>query len=216
MDALAQFNRDVAAQLNGVAEEMKPIATSRLRSAVGSVPLGYERALDWEKLRAEMEQMELVGSWQPGAASAQDALLTMANIMNCAPNAIGDPAPHVFNARTLAGCARRILDAKEKPLPPCPLSTAVWDLGGVQFHFAAAELFAVTGLCLKQLAPDKVCLPVGCCAPLVGYLPTREATKQGGYEADYAWRYYGHLAPFAADSEEKVRQLFQELLKEIS
>jgi hypothetical protein len=35
---------------------------------------------------------------------------------------------------------------------------------------------------------------VGYSSPLVGYLPTDEALIKGGYEVDYAYRFYGHPA----------------------
>lgn len=206
------YGRRIAEQLDGIVSEMRPVADAPLRSIATSLPLAYDRNIDTVKWKRELEQFELLASWNPDAPGAAKALRAMADLMNCDPDDVPDPGMHAFNARTLAMTMRRTLEAVQHEIPPCPLSLAVWSMGDVVLVFAGAELFAQTGLDLKKLVPVKVCLPVGYCAPLVGYLPTRQAVKLGGYEADYAWRYYGHPAPFAADSEERVRAMMHDLL----
>lgn len=211
-----EYGQQLGQQVKGFADELRPVAITSVRSASTMFPLQYERAIDTVKLKREMEQFEIVASWRPGAPGADEAVRVMADIMNIDPKDVPDPEKHAFNARTLAMTMRRTLKAIEQKLPPCPLFLAAWDIGDVCFHFAGAELFAWTGLELKKLAPGKIVLPVGYCAPLVGYLPTRDAMKEGGYEADYAWRYYGHPATFKSDSEERVRQRFKELVEKTS
>jgi hypothetical protein len=58
-------------------------------------------------------------------------------------------------------------------------------------------------------------LPVSYLAPLVGYVPDREAIGLGGYEVNDAWQFYGHLAPFDSGSEELVVEAISSLIDQL-
>jgi hypothetical protein len=45
----------------------------------------------------------------------------------------------------------------------------------------------------------------------VGYVPDRASMEKGGYEADDAWRFYGHPAAFALDTEERIVETIRSL-----
>ncbi|NQU11129.1 hypothetical protein HQ590_10090 [bacterium] len=214
-DEAIRCGRQIAGQLAGVAAHLCPSPTPRLGSAATTVRLDYDRRLDADGLRRELDQLAVIADWQPGTVPSEQVLRVLADIMNVEPGAAPDMAMHAHSARVLVAAGRRTLAALEDGGAPaaCPLSLAVWDLGGVVLLFAAAELFAVTGLRLRESAPGRIAVPVGYGAPLVGYIPTREAVAQDGYEVEHAWRYYGHPLPFAAASEEKVRQGLAELVE---
>jgi neutral ceramidase len=136
----------------------------------------------------------------------QDAVRAFKNTMNMPPDASLDPQQSRFIALALAVSARRTLAAIEKggAMPPCKLHLAAWRLGKYVLLFLACEALTTTGLRLRALNPGMVILPVTYLAPLLGYLPDREALRLGGYEVSEAWRFYGHPAPFAEDSEKRV------------
>ncbi len=57
---------------------------------------------------------------------------------------------------------------------------------------------------------------VGCANGLVGYLPTRTALVEGGYETHRAQMMSGLRGPFAADTEERIHSALRSLLEEPS
>ncbi len=85
-------------------------------------------------------------------------------------------------------------------------------MGEVALVFIAAEVFAITGYKIKNLRDSLTILPVSYMSPLVGYLPDAHSKEWGGYEVDYAWRFYDHVAPFAVDSEQRVVAVVDTLL----
>jgi len=59
-----------------------------------------------------------------------------------------------------------------------------------------------TALRLRRTFPGRCVNLVGYASPLVGSLPPDSDLADGGYEADFAYRFYGHPAPFARGSEQ--------------
>jgi hypothetical protein len=90
-------------------------------------------------------------------------------------------------------------------------------MGEMLLIFLPGEIFSTTGLKIRSLRKDLNILLVSYLAPLVGYIPDREALALGGYEVDDAWRFYKQPAAFAPDSEahlvDEVAGLIQELGK---
>jgi hypothetical protein len=82
--------------------------------------------------------------------------------------------------------------------------------------FLAGEIFSSTGQKIRALGNQCRILPVSYLAPLVGYIPDREALSLGGYEVNDAWRFYGQLAPFAVDSEERLVEIVAKLIGELT
>ena len=109
-------------------------------------------------------------------------------------------------AYVLSGSVQKTLKALRsgRPLPPQYMHIKLWQLGDYVLTFLSGEIFSATGARLRELSQKRTVLPVSCLAPLLGYLPDRKAIGQGGYEVEDAWRFYGHPAPFASDSEERV------------
>lgn len=182
-------------------------ATSAFASApidLAYGPLPAPEAL--EKMRRGMGEIAERGD------GPREMLATLADIMNVRPGDPIEPAMLRHIAATMRLWSEQTLPvARRGHAPPCELQLAAWKLGDVVFLFAAAELFTQTALRLQDAFPDQLVCPVGYASPLVGYLPTDAALDEGGYEADYAYRFYGHPAPFARGSEAAVRRRLQEL-----
>ena len=60
--------------------------------------------------------------------------------------------------------------------------------------------------------PLQHCL-AGYCGGSLGYLPTRQALLEGGYEAADAFKFYGHPAAFNLDTEDTILEACDKLLK---
>ncbi len=75
------------------------------------------------------------------------------------------------------------------------------------------EAFCAIGKQLKRLggATTIIC---GYCAGTVGYIPTKEAFAEGGYEVESAYRYYGQPAPLSPETERIIYSLFEGMLEE--
>ncbi len=75
------------------------------------------------------------------------------------------------------------------------------------------EIFSQIGIHAKQLVQDKSVLFCGYCGSSVGYIPTAEALREGGYEVDSAYRLYGFAGPFTSDTEPLIYSTIRELLE---
>lgn len=111
-----------------------------------------------------------------------------------------------YICRVLANSAqRRLAAARAEGRPREDLQTAVWWLGdSVALLFFGAEIFASTGQRIARLLPDTRLLTVSCLAPLIGYVPTDGAVRQGGYEVEHAWRFYGQPNRFSPGAEARL------------
>jgi len=186
------------------------IASTPFTFATKQVPLRYAPSMKPAELAAMRDGMGLIADTGHGP-EATEAML--ANILNVAP---GEQPPsdllrHIagslqeWSARTLNKMAERQSEIYE-------LHTAVLRVGKLVWCVVAAEPFSETAIALQTAAPDDIVMLVGYAAPLVGYLPTAEALAAGGYESESAYRFYGHPAPFATESEQIVREALREMV----
>ena len=79
-------------------------------------------------------------------------------------------------------------------------------VGDVAFLGAPIEIFAETGVALKEHSPFAATLVSGYSNGAMGYLPTAEAHREGGYEVD--------ASPFGAGAEEAFAAACLALLHE--
>ncbi|HXK58846.1 MAG TPA: hypothetical protein PLP42_03035 [Acidobacteriota bacterium] len=179
-----------------------------VKHAADALPLDYARRAEAAELRAIRDGMTEIARTGQGPEST---LLLLKNILNVKPDLEVDPSLLQHTAATLADWASQILESPGENRP-CALALDVLRLGPLWFVFVAAELFAETGLALQNRFPDSVVVPVGYASPLLGYLPTDEALDEGGYEVDFAYRFYGHPAPFARGSEPALRGRIEEMI----
>jgi neutral ceramidase len=160
-------------------------------------------------LRAGMHEISATGS---GPA---DVMAILANILNVEPGEQADPVMLRYIAGALGQWSDRILGQFGSLPATRELSAKVWNLGPLFFCFVAAEVFAETAIELQAAFPELCVTTVAYASPLVGYLPTDEALIEGGYEVDYAYRFYGHPAPFAKGSEPALVQTLQNTITRI-
>jgi hypothetical protein len=70
------------------------------------------------------------------------------------------------------------------------------------FVSAPGELFVELGLAMKQQARARCLFVCGFANDNIGYIPTRGAYPQGGYEITEAYKYYGYPAALAPEAGE--------------
>ena len=133
-------------------------------------------------------------------------------ILNVEPGGQPDPSVTRHTAAALSEWSQALLSRYGDLPNGRDLAIKVWKLEPLIFCFIAAEVFVETGIQLQEAFPDRVITVVGYAAPLVGYLPTDEALREGGYEVEYAYRFYGHPAPYAKGSEPVVSAALRKAL----
>jgi hypothetical protein len=84
------------------------------------------------------------------------------------------------------------------------------------FFSIPGEAFCAIGKEIKRLGKPVATMVCGYCAGTVGYIPTKAAFSEGGYEVETAYRYYGQPAPLAPGAEELIYLLFKEMLQEVT
>jgi neutral ceramidase len=150
------------------------------------------------EMRASMEEIAR------GGRGNQKSVAALSNILNVPPGGTANPEMLRYIASILAEWARDTEASAGTAAPAVALAVKALRVGPIIFAFAAAEVFVETAYAIAALFPKTLLALVGYAAPLVGYLPTDDALKEGGYEAEYAYRFYGHPAPFAAGSEQEL------------
>jgi hypothetical protein len=181
-----------------------PLLTeSPFRFAGGRIDLAFKAHHDRAAIGRFNDGMAHVALTGSGPA-ATVAVLT--NILNVEPGKEADPNL----VRHIADCMRRwsekILFEEDGKLPEsCELSFSVLRIGSLVLCSIAAEVFVETAIALQAENPDDLVLVLGYASPLVGYLPTEQCQAEGGYEADYAYRFYNHPGPFIPQAEQMVR-----------
>jgi hypothetical protein len=98
----------------------------------------------------------------------------------------------------------------------CDVALAAWALGPLVFGVIAAEVFVETAIELQHTFPERIVTTVGYGSPLIGYLPTDDALREGGYEVAEAYRFYGHPAAFASGSEPAVRRALESAIRSLT
>lgn len=78
------------------------------------------------------------------------------------------------------------------------------ELGNLVLVGIPGELFSQIGREIKSQYKPKSAFVIGYANGDVGYLPTRQAFSEGGYEVNQAYRYYGKQGPFTPDLEEII------------
>ena len=151
-----------------------------------------------DAIRRGMQEIAETGS------GPDPVMAILANILNVEPGQQVDPLMLRCIAGALHQWSNQILNRYASLPGGCDLSAKVWKLGPLVFCFVAAEVFAETAIEIQNAFPDRCVTTVAYSSPLVGYLPTDEALLEGGYEVEYAYRFYGHPAPFVRGSEPAV------------
>jgi hypothetical protein len=203
--------------LEDVVRRLAPVPAVPFRVASTVLPLPYQALPARSDIERNVANLERIAGGDVDSPTVQETIQLLGNVMNVRPGARPDPAKAAYAALALANAERRTLAAVAMgdPLAPCPLRISLWGMGGVVLACVAAELFAGTGLRIRGLSAERMVLPVTHAAPIVGYVPDREAMEKGGYEVDDAWRFYRHPAPFAPDSERRIVEAVRSLLGQV-
>ncbi len=203
-------------RLAGIEDELIPCAQGPFSTASVQVPIAYRSLPHREEVEARIRQLERIATGDVDSAEVQLAVRTLGNIMNIRPGERPDPSRCSFAAKALAAAETRVLEAVRSgpEVAPCPLRVSRWRMEDLQMVFAAAELFATTGLAVHAMGRGRLTLPVTHASPIVGYIPDAQSMRDGGYETDDAWRFYRQPAPFAPDAEERVLEAIRALLEE--
>lgn len=204
-------------RLDDLSSMLVPFPCAPLRAASAELDLRYQPLPDGPQVRSRIEGYERIAQGDLDAPSARATLHNLGNIMNFEPGQSPDPHKAGHAARALASAQRRVLAAIRSGQPPHPrwLHIDLWRLGDLRLVFVAAEIFAATGLKIRNLsAPGRV-LPVTYAGPLVGYIPDGHSQHKGGYEVDSAWQFYRQPAPFEPDSEARILSTVESLLAQV-
>jgi hypothetical protein len=181
---------------------------------VGAVPLRYAPLMPLGEARRVHEGMAAIAA---GGPAAPETLASMANILNVASVESLAPELRRHFAAAMRDWSERLLPPRRGRLPAsCPVALTTWRLGPLAWSFVAAEPFIESALELARAFPALTSALVGYAGPLVGYLPTDEALKEGGYEAASAYRFYGHPAPFAPGSEPAVLAALKDQMRRLT
>jgi neutral ceramidase len=169
-------------------------------------------------LEKQTQDLARIVGGDVSSPDVQDALRAFKNTMNLPAETPIDPATSQFAAQALLQHANQVWEAARsgRPFPSLPLHICVWRIGSTVLVFLAGEIFTSTGQKIRALSNQCWILPVSYLAPLVGYIPDREALSLGGYEVNDAWRFYGQPAPFAVNSEERLVEVVAKLIGELS
>jgi neutral ceramidase len=187
-------------------EVLQPVEVDDFQAAEAWLDLPYAILPGREEVQKQLSDLLRIANGDMSAPDLQDAVGAFKNTMNIPPDAALDPQQSRFVALALAESASLTLAAIRDGgiLQPQKLHLAAWRIGELLLVFLACEALTSTDLRLRALRPETKILPMTYLAPLLGYLPDREALCLGGYEVSEAWRFYGHPAPFADDSEERL------------
>ncbi len=92
---------------------------------------------------------------------------------------------------------------------------AIWVLNDdVAAIFIPGELFSQIGIDLKKLWDGKQCILAGYSNGMLGYMPSRSAVHEGGYEVEVGYRSDLHAGPFTENLEDELKQGIRELIDE--
>ncbi len=203
--------------LKNLQDRFHPVQSVPIRTITRSPQLNFAPLPSPYDAKYNLEALLRIADGDLSSPDLQDVILSFKNTMNLSPRAAIDPLRARFTALTLAEHARLVLRAvqSEQPPPPQPLRICVWRTGEFAFAFLAGEVFTSTGLKIRSLSCQLSILPVSYLSPLVGYLPDSEAIALGGYEVNDAWRFYGQPAPFAANSETRILEELNGMIREL-
>jgi hypothetical protein len=177
-----------------------------------TIALRYQRPLPRQALERMASAMRDISRGEPGDPSD---IRILANILNVPPGGTPDPEMLRHIASILAEWAQQAAQGARGTSSAPALEVKVMRIGLIVFAFIAAEVFVETAYAISRHFSRTPFAVVGYCAPLVGYLPTDEALQEGGYESEYAYRFYGHPAAFGKGSEQKLVAVVRRLAAQL-
>jgi hypothetical protein len=192
----------------------QPVETAPFATASGELSLQYQPSWTISQITEFHDAMRSIAETGHGPKAQMNEL---ANVLNVAPGEEPDPEMVLCIASALRQWSRELITSAEagRTSDRCDISINLWRMGSILFCFVPAEVFAETAIRIRDAFPHITLVFVGYSSPLIGYLPTNNALHEGGYEVDYAYRFYGHSAAFAEGSEPAVAQKTMELIQSL-
>ncbi|GAB1481551.1 hypothetical protein MASR2M78_03660 [Treponema sp.] len=173
-------------------------STKNIELPFNTLPVYEEIERFAERTREELEELKNPGPQAEGFAGSHENPLLI--------------------ARTYLAWAEKLLkasfDADRRYIGKrgVPASFSCWSLGrSLVFFTLPGEAFCRIGKSLKTAALPSAAMVCGYCGGSVGYIPTSDAFKEGGYEVESAFRFYGFPAPLAADTGKTIIELFESM-----
>ena len=191
----------------------EPVETLPFAADSKVLSLNYRPIPQLSELKKVHDGMKLIAETGNGP---QQQMSELANILNIEPGQTPDPKLIRHIAAALQQWSRELIDQTgDGKMSSCDLSIKAWRIGNIVFCFVAAEVFVDTAIAIRQAFLDLTIVFTGYSSPLVGYLPTDQALDEGGYEVDYAHRFYGRPAAFAKGSESSAVAVIKELIESL-
>ena len=205
------------AHLDSLTTRLTPLPSVPMRIAATDLYLTYQVLPSRASVVSTIANFDRIASGDVDSPAVQETIQLLGNLMNIKPGQRPDPHKAAYASMALANAGRRVLSAIDagSPPEPCRTSVAILRMGTIALACVSAELFAITGFRIRALSRGMALLPVSYAAPIVGYVPDREAMAKGGYEVDDAWRFYRHPGPFTPDSESRIVETVRTLLGQL-
>jgi hypothetical protein len=200
-----RLGRILAGAVLQTLESCQPLRSLGLRAALHRVPFRYRglpSAAELERL-VELHRAEAARWSNPDRETVQNADWEDRHINRAAMHQDMVQWAERWLAQARVG---ELADQALGDLQAVRLGDEVALLG------VPGELFSEIGLQLKASSPAAL---TGVCAytnATLGYLPSRRAIDEGGYEVSDAYKLYGHPACFHPDTEQMLQREARDLL----
>lgn len=127
----------------------------------------------------------------------------------------GAPISHINAAGAIVAWAERLVRAAETGGPdPMRSRTTAIALDGIALVGLPGEVFCEIGMNIRARSPFARTFVIAYANRVLGYIPTRQAYDEGGYEVDGAYKYYG-VAKVAPTAQEALEQAAARVLERL-
>jgi hypothetical protein len=118
----------------------------------------------------------------------------------------GAPISHINANKAMVAWAERLVEAAQQGgAPPMRSRVTAIALDGTALVGLPGEVFCEIGMNIRARSPFPRTFVIAYANRVLGYIPTRQAYDEGGYEVDGAYKYYG-VAKVAPTAQEALEQ----------
>jgi hypothetical protein len=199
----------VAMFLNGTTGNLNPIRVGRTfeeaeqrGTILGAEVVKVAQTIDTSpeiELRMAKEKVELKSGELPSEDELEEIIRKRKNELKASDREY-DPDREII--LTWAQDALKMV-RRGKGIAVIPVEVQVLRLGEIVLAGIPGEVFVEIGLGIKESSPFEHTLVAGYTNGCIGYMPTRNAFQEGGYETHSAYRLYG-IYPMDQDVAEKM------------
>jgi hypothetical protein len=115
----------------------------------------------------------------------------------------GASTGRINGAKAMLAWAERLVEAaQQRGAPPMRSRVTAVSLDGIALVGLPGEVFCEIGMNIRASSPFARTFVIAYANRVLGYIPTRQAYDEGGYEVDGAYKYYGiaKVAPTAQEA----------------